>query len=93
MRAVYSIWFGLGAFAVGEVLRYLSNDRSCGPEGVLLGWTSLFVLGFIIGWFDYPRKQRKEEEKRKRQEEQERTNDLMREYLKKKLQEENDKQE
>ena len=79
--------------AVGAISWNLSYDGSYNPEGVPLGWLALFVVGFIIGWFDYPRKQRKKEEKRKRQEEQERTNELMREYLKKKLQEENDKQE
>ena len=52
----------------------------------------LFITGFIGGCIEYDRKQRKKEEDEERQAEQDRTNELMREYLKKKLQEENDKQ-
>lgn len=51
----------------------------------------LFITGFICGCIEYDRKQRKKEEDEERQAEQDRTNELMREYLKKKLQEENEK--
>lgn len=48
-----------------------------------------FALGFIAGILDYNRRQRKREEEEERQAEQEETNRLMREYLEKKLREEN----
>lgn len=48
-----------------------------------------FTLGLIAGILDYNRRQRKREEEEERQAEQEETNRLMREYLEKKLQEEN----
>ena len=50
----------------------------------------IFFVGCIIGWFDAGRKQRKKEEEEERQAEQDRTNELMREYLEKKLREENE---
>ena len=50
----------------------------------------LFVAGFIIGWIDAGRKQRKKEEEEERQAEQDRTNELMRKYLEKKLREDNE---
>lgn len=48
----------------------------------------LFITGSIGGCIEYDRKQRKKEEDEERQAEQDRTNELMREYLKKKLQKE-----
>ncbi|MDE6459708.1 MAG: hypothetical protein K2K52_02585 [Paramuribaculum sp.] len=51
----------------------------------------MFTIGSIAGWHDYGRKQRKKEEEEERQAEQDRTNELMREYLEKKLREEKDK--
>lgn len=58
------------------------------PEIGLLFIAILFVVGFIIGWIDAGRKQRKKEDEEERQAEQDRTNELMREYLEKKLREE-----
>lgn len=62
------------------------------PEPVLAFMALNFVLGCIFGWIDAGRKQRKKEEEEERRAEQDRTNELMREYLEKKLREENENQ-
>lgn len=61
-----------------------------GPKLGLLYLLFFFIIGFIAGILDYNRRQRKREEEEERQAEQEETNRLMREYLEKKLQENND---
>ena len=71
---------------------FARNYLQCRPTNKFVGWVALFFTGCVIGWFDACRKQRKKEDEEERQAEQDRTNELMREYLKKKLQEENDKQ-
>lgn len=60
-----------------------------GPKLGTLILAVFFIIGFIVGIYEYDRKQRKREEEEERQAEQEETNRLMREYLEKKLREEN----
>lgn len=62
---------------------------SLGPKLGTLILAVFFIIGFIVGIYEYDRKQRKREEEEERQAEQEETNRLMREYLEKKLREEN----
>lgn len=59
------------------------------PKLGILFFAIVFSIGFVIGIFEYGRKQRKREEEEEQQAEQEETNRLMREYLEKKLREEN----
>ena len=61
------------------------------PQAGLMFIAIMFAIGSIAGWHDYGRRQRKKEEEEERQAEQDRTNELMREYLEKKLREEEDK--
>ncbi|MGM9836807.1 MAG: hypothetical protein ACI30L_08665 [Muribaculaceae bacterium] len=58
------------------------------PEIGLIGFAALFLSGFVIGLFDYDKKKKKKEEEERRQAEKEETDRLMREYLEKKLKEE-----
>ena len=48
----------------------------------------MVVIGVIAGWYDYGRRQRRKDEEAECQSDQDRTNELMREYLEKKLREE-----
>ena len=50
------------------------------------------VAGFIIGLFDYDKKMTKKTEEEKRKAEQDHNNELMRQYLEKKLNEEREKE-
>lgn len=89
MRIIYAIWIGmcgLGAYAFINMLFFPKADPAIG----LISGTALFVVGFIIGLFDYGRILRKKAEKEKRQAEQDRNNELMRQYLEKKLKEESE---
>lgn len=58
------------------------------PAIALSGFALIFIVGFIIGLFDYDKKMKKKAEEEKRQAEKEQTDRLMREYLEKKLKEE-----
>ena len=58
------------------------------PQTFFMFMGIMYLIGAIAGWYDYGRKQRKKEEEEERQAEQDRTNELMREYLEKKLREE-----
>lgn len=51
-----------------------------------------FTTGFVVGLFGYNQKMKKKAEEEERQAEQDRTNELMREYLEKKLREEENKE-
>ena len=89
MKILYSFWIGfvmVGVYCFFMLLFFPNGD----PATCLMFMVVLFVIGCIIGWFDICRKLRKKEEEEERQAEQERTNELMREYLEKKLQEGND---
>ena len=80
--------WGVGYYYVACLAR---NYLQCRPTNKFVGWgCTLFY--WLCYRFDACRKQRKKEEEEERQAEQDKTNELMREYLKKKLQEENDKQ-
>lgn len=82
----------IGVWVITMQLVSLGTIYNADPQISLWGEVALFFTGCVIGWFDACRKQRKKEEEEERQAEQDRTNELMHEYLKKKLQEENDKQ-
>lgn len=93
MKILYSIFTGMMMVGIPAFILELFHPNaidSVDPESVLMGMVILFFIGCIIGWFDAGRKQRKKEEEKKRQAEQDRTNELMREYLEKKLREENE---
>lgn len=63
------------------------------PQTFLMFMGVMYLIGAIAGWYDYGRRQRKKEEEEERQAEQDRTNELMREYLEKKLREEKENAE
>lgn len=50
----------------------------------------LFLIGYCGGWYYFGKKEEKREEEERRQAEQDRNNVLMRQYLERKLQEENE---
>ena len=86
MRIVYAIWIGmcgLGAYAFVNMIFLPNADPAIG----LICGAVIFIVGFIIGLFDYSRVLRKKAEKEKRQAEQDHNNELMRQYLEKKLKE------
>lgn len=87
MKIVYAFWIGmcgLGAYAFMNMFLFPYADPAIG----LICGAALFIIGFIIGLFDYDRKMKKKAEKEARQAEQDRNNELMRQYLEKKLNEE-----
>ena len=87
MRIVYALFLGLcglGAYAFVNMVFLPDADPAIG----LICGAALFVVCFIFGLFDYNRVLKRKEEKEKRQAEQDRNNELMRQYLEKKLKEE-----
>ena len=92
MRIVYAFWTGmcgLGAYAFVNMIFLPNADPAIG----LICGAAIFVVGFIIGLFDYSRVLRKKAEKEARQAEQDRNNELMRQYLEKKLKEDAENEE
>lgn len=89
MKFLYAIFIGMimaGVYCFLTMFFFPTGD----PAMELSFIGILFVVGFIIGWIDAGIKQRKKEEEEERQAEQDRTNELMRQYLEKKLREENE---
>lgn len=89
MRIIYAIWTGicgLGGYAFVNMIFLPNADPTIG----LICGAAIFIVGFIIGLFDYDRVLRKKAEKEKQQAEQERNNELMRQYLEKKLKEDSE---
>lgn len=76
-------FFGAGGYAIVNMLVAPKADPVIG----LSFFAVIFIVGFIIGLFDYDRKMKKKAEEEKRQAEKEQTDRLMREYLEKKLKE------
>lgn len=90
MKFLYAFFIGMimtGIYCFMMMFFFPNVDPVVGLSFIAI----LFVAGFIIGWIDAGRKQRKKEEEEERQAEQDRTNELMREYIEKKLREEEDK--
>ncbi len=86
MKVLYAFFIGMmmaGIYCFFMLFFFPNVDPVTGLSFISL----LFVIGCIIGWIDAGRKQRKKEEEEERQAEQDRTNELMREYLEKKLRE------
>lgn len=52
-----------------------------------------FIIGYILGLIIHYKRTKKLEEEKKRQEKQDKLNEMMREYLEKKLQEENEREQ
>lgn len=75
------VW--IGGYAFVNMIFLPSADPAIG----LICGAIIFIVGFIIGLFDYSRVLRKKAEKEKRQAEQDSNNELMRQYLEKKLKE------
>ena len=89
MKILYSFFIGMmmaGIYSFFMLLFFPNIAPATGLSFIAV----IFLVGCIIGWFDAGRKQRKKEEEEERQAEQDRTNELMREYLEKKLREENE---
>lgn len=87
MRIVYALFLGLcgaGTYAIVNMIFLPNADPVIG----LSFFAVIFVVGFIFGLFDYSRVLKRKEEKEKHQAEQDRNNELMRQYLEKKLKEE-----
>lgn len=87
MKILYSFFIGMmmaGIYSFFMLLFFPNIDPATGLSFIAV----IFLVGCIIGWLDAGRKQRKKEEER--QAEQDRTNELMREYLEKKLREGNE---
>lgn len=90
MKFLYAFFIGMvlaGAYCF--VMMFFGNGGA--PQLQLTFIGVLFIIGFIIGLFDHDRKMKKKEEEEERQAEQDRTNELMREYLEKKLREDENK--
>lgn len=79
-------FWGACGYAIVNMLLLPKADPAIG----LTFFAVIFVIGFIIGLFDYDRKKKKKAEEEKRQAEQDRNNELMRQYLEKKLKEESE---
>ena len=87
MKFLYAFFMGMimvGIYCFMMMFFFPKTDPVIGLSFIGI----LFVVGFIIGWIDAGRKQCKKEEEEERQAEQDRTSELMREYLEKKLREE-----
>ncbi len=92
MKFLYA--FFIGMIAAGTycfAMMFFGSGGSPQLQLTFIGVT--FVIGFIVGLFDYDRKMKKKEEEEGRKAEQDRTNELMREYLEKKLREDNKNEE
>ena len=90
MKFLYAFFIGMvlaGAYCF--VMMFFGSGGS--PQLQLTFIGILFIIGFVIGLFDYDRKMKKKEEEEEQQAEQDRTNELMREYLEKKLSEDENK--
>lgn len=86
MKIVYAFFIGLcglGGYAFINMLLLPGADPLIG----LICGGVLFIVGFIIGLFDYDRKMKKKAEEEQKLKEKEQTEKLMREYLEKKLKE------
>lgn len=77
-------FFGACAYAIVNMLVAPKADPVIG----LSFFAVIFVVCFIFALFDYDKKMKKKAEEEKRQAEKEQTDRLMREYLEKKLKEE-----
>ena len=89
MYAFCIAFAGIGVIiGIPQILKGVNIFLVFPIEQTLLILSGLFVIFFIIGIADFNRKQRQKEEEEERQAEQEETNRLMREYLEKKLREE-----
>lgn len=86
MRLFFAIVMGLMLAGIYCFMTLFFGTPS--PQAGLTFMSIMFVIGVIAGWYDYGRRQRRKEEEAERQAEQDRTNELMREYLEKKLREE-----
>ena len=81
--------FSIGFFgACGYAIVHMFVSPTAAPVIALSFFAVIFIVCFIIGLFDYDLKMRKKAEEEKRQAEKEQTDRLMREYLEKKLKEE-----
>lgn len=90
MKFVYAFFIGLcgaGSYAIINMLFFPHADPKIG----LIFFAVMFLAGFVIGLFDYDKKKRKKEEEARCQAEKEETDRLLREYLEKKLKEEEKK--
>lgn len=87
-KIVYAFCMGMMLVGVYCLVCGLMESIPNDPELAFAFMGSMFVIGFIFGHIDYSRKMKKKEEEKERQAEQDRTNELMREYLEKKLREE-----
>lgn len=93
-RFFYALAIGLFIMGVAVTVPQLT-----GQGNILIGLSLelgltflgiMFLIGFVGGWYHFGKLQEKREEEERRQAEQDRNNELMRQYLERKLQEENE---
>lgn len=82
-----SIMFAAVAPAVFDMILRLQGGHGITPDVVI----TMLPIGIWAFDYDYRKRMKKRKEEEERQAEQERTNELMREYLEKKLREEENK--
>lgn len=86
MKFIHAFFIGIcgvGGYVFVNMLFIPSTDPIIG----LVCAAVILVIGFIIGLFDYDKKMRKKEDEEMRKKEQDRNNELLREFLEKKLHE------
>lgn len=92
-RFVYALCMGFLVPGIYCFIVQFMGTSMPDPRTFLMFMGVMCLIGAIAGWYDYGRRQRKKEEEEERQAEQDRTNELMREYLEKKLREEKENAE
>lgn len=97
MKILYAFFCGMIVSGIYSFFAMFWGIVDSDPETTLWGMILTFTTGFVVGLLEYNQKMKKkaEEEERQaeRQAEQDRTNELMREYLEKKLREEKENAE
>lgn len=88
MKILYSFFIGMVLSGAYCLVTMLFGGGGGTPQMQLTFISVLFVIGCIIGWIDACKKEQKKAEEDERQAEHDRTNELMRQYLEKKLREE-----
>ncbi len=91
MKILYAFFCGMIVCGIYSFLQMFLVGDKADPEIILWGMILAFITGFVVGLFGYNQKMKKKAEEEERQAEQDRTNELMREYLEKKLREEDAK--
>ena len=87
MKILYAFFCGMIVSGIYSFFAMFWGTVDSDPETTVWGMILTFTTGFVVGLFGYNQKMKKKAEEEERQAEQDRTNELMREYLEKKLRE------